>query len=64
MGHLPKGPLERASVTARAETGGADQWVSTRKEFQGVANVNETKRPHPWDAHYQFSIKNSTLKDQ
>jgi len=47
------GPPERA----RAETGGAEQWVLKRRELPGVATVNEKKRPHPWDTHYQFSIK-------
>jgi len=47
------GPRERA----RAETGGADQWVSKRRELPGFAIVNEIKCPHPWDTHYQFSIK-------
>ena len=47
------GPLKRA----RAETGGADQWVLKRRELQGFAIVNEKKRPHPWDTHHQFSIK-------
>ena len=47
------GPPERA----RAETGGADQWVLKRRELPGFAIVNERKRPHPWDTHHQFSIK-------
>ena len=47
------GPPERA----RAENGGADQWVLTRRELPGFAIVNETTRLHPWDTHYQFSIK-------
>jgi len=47
------GPPERA----RAETGGADQWVLKRRELPGFAIVNEKKRPHPWDTHHQFSIK-------
>jgi len=47
------GPPERA----RAETGGADQWVLKRRELPGFAMVNEKKRPHPWDTHRQFSIK-------
>jgi len=47
------GPPERA----RAETGGADQWVSKRMELPGFAIVNGKKRPHPRDTHYQFSIK-------
>jgi len=47
------GPQERA----RAETGGADQWLLTQKELPGVAIVNGKKRPHPWDTHYHFSIK-------
>jgi len=52
------GPPERA----RAETGGADQWVLKRRKFPGFAVVNEKKRPHPWDTHYQFSIKTSLSK--
>jgi len=47
------GPSERA----RAETGGADQWVIKQRELPGFDIVNEKKRPHPWDTHYQFSIK-------
>jgi len=47
------GPPERA----RAETGGADQWLLKRRELPGVAIVNAKKRPHPWDTHHQFSIK-------
>jgi len=46
------GPPERA----RAETGGADQWVLKRRECSGFARVNK-ELPHPWDTHYQFSIK-------
>jgi len=37
------GPPERA----RAETGGADQWVLKRREHPGFAIVNEKRRPHP-----------------
>jgi len=47
------GPPERA----RAETGGADQWVLKRRELPGFAILNRKKRPHPWDTHHQFSIK-------
>ena len=47
------GPPERA----KAETGGADQWVLKRRELPGFAIVNEKKRPHPWDTHHQFSKK-------
>jgi len=64
------GPPEQA----RAETGGADQWVLKRREFSGRARVNKvtsaslgyplsvlnkksTLKLHPWDTHYQFSIK-------
>jgi len=47
------GPQERA----RAETGGADHWVLKRREPPGFAIVNGKKRAHPWDTHYQFSIK-------
>jgi len=42
---------------ARAETGGADQWVLKQREPPGFAIVNEKKRPHLWDTHYLFSIK-------
>ena len=52
-GDIFLGPLERA----RAETGGADQWVLKRRELPGLAIVNGKKRPHPWDTHHQFSIK-------
>jgi len=47
------GPPEQA----RAETGGADQWVLKQRELPGFAIVNEKKRPHSWDTHHQFSIK-------
>ena len=46
-------PPERA----RAEAGGADQWVLKRRDLPGFAIVDEKKSPHPWDTHYQFSIK-------
>jgi len=52
------GPPERA----RAETGGADQWVLKQRELPGFAIVNERKRPHPWDTHHQFSIKTPLSK--
>jgi len=42
---------------ARVETGGADQWVLKRRELPGFAIVNGKKLTHPWDTHYQFSIK-------
>jgi len=42
---------------ARVETGGADQWALKSMELPGFAIVNEKKLPHPWDTHYQFSIK-------
>jgi len=42
---------------AREETGGADQWVLKRRELPGFAIVNAKKHLHPWDTHYQFSIK-------
>jgi len=51
------GPPERA----RAETGGADQWVLKRRECWGVARVNQVTSAS-LDTHFQFSIKNSTLK--
>ena len=57
------GPLERA----RAETGGADQWVLKRRELPGFAIVIEKKTPsvsipgilatsseYPGDTHDQF----------
>jgi len=52
-----RGPHERA----RAETGGADQWVVKRGEFPGFAIVN---RITPASLGYPRSvfIKNSTLK--
>jgi len=37
---------------ARAETGGADQWVLKRRELPGFAMVNEKKRLHPWDTQH------------
>jgi len=46
-------PPERA----KAETGGADQLMLKRRDFPGFAIVNEKKRPHAWDTHYQFSLK-------
>jgi len=51
------GPLERA----RAETAGADQWVLKRREFPGVARVNEVNFA---SLGYPLSVfnKNSTLK--
>ena len=51
------GPLERA----RVETGGADQWVLKRRELPGFAIVKLKKCPHPWDTHYQFSMKTPRL---
>jgi len=30
---------------------------ATQKINKGFAIVNEKKHPHPWDTHYQFSIK-------
>jgi len=48
----------------RAETGGADQWVLKQRELPGFAIVDETKRPHPWDTHYQFSIKTLLSKQK
>jgi len=52
------GPPEQA----RAETGGADQWALKRRKLPGFAIVNEKKRPHPCDTHYQFSIKTLLTK--
>jgi len=46
------GPPERA----RAETGGADQWVLKRRECSGFARVNKVTSAS-LDTHYQFSIK-------
>jgi len=52
------GPPERA----RAETGGADQWVLKRREFSGLARVNKVTSA---SLGYPLSVfnKNSTLKD-
>ena len=47
---------------ARAETGGAHQWVLFRRGFSGVTRVYLP--PCLWDTHYQFSIKSSTLKQK
>jgi len=51
------GPLERA----RAETGGADQWVLKRRECSGFARVNKVTSA---SLGYPLSVfnKNSTLK--
>ena len=51
------GPPERA----RAETGGADQWVLKRRECQGFARVNQVTSA---SLRYPLSVfnKNSTLK--
>jgi len=51
------GPPERA----RAETGKADQWVSKRREFSGLARVNKVTSA---SLGYPLSVfnKNSTLK--
>jgi len=43
------------------ETGGAAHRVLKRRELPGVVIVNENKRPHPWDTHYQFSSSIKTL---
>ena len=51
------GPPEQA----RAETGGADQWVWKRRVFPGFVIVKGKKRPHPSDAHHQFSMKTPSL---
>jgi len=52
-GHLPRSP--------RTGEGGDwwswDQWVLKKRELPGFAIVNKTKRPHPWETHYRFSIK-------
>ena len=55
------GPLERAR--ARAETGGADQWVLKRRECPGFARVNQVTSA---SLGYPLSVfnKNSTLKNQ
>ena len=46
---------------ARAETGGADQWVLKRRECSGFARVNKVTSASP---EYPLSVfnKNSTLK--
>jgi len=51
------GPPERA----RAETGGADQWVLKRRKFPGLARVNKVTSA---SLGYPLSLfnKNSTLK--
>jgi len=51
------GPPERA----RAETGGADQWVLKRRECSGFARVNKVNSA---SLGYPLSVfnKNSTLK--
>jgi len=51
------GPPERA----RAETGGADQWVLKRRELPGVARMNKVTSA---SLGYPLSVfnKNSTLK--
>ena len=51
------GPLERA----RAETGGADQWMLKRRECSGFARVNQVTSA---SLGYPLSVfnKNSTLK--
>jgi len=51
------GPPERA----RAETGGADQWVLKRRECKGFARVNQVTSA---SLRYPLSVfnKNSTLK--
>ena len=51
------GPPERA----RAETGGADQWVLKRRELSGFARVNKVTSA---SLEYPLSVfnKNSTLK--
>jgi len=52
------GPLERA----RAQTGGADQWVLKRRELPWVAIVNEKKTPA--SLGYPLSVFNkSSLSD-
>jgi len=51
--HAP-GPPERA----RAEKGGADQWVLKRRELPWFARHRGWKKlPHPWDTYHEFSIK-------
>ena len=52
------GPPERA----RAETGGADQWVLKRRECSGFARVDKVTSA---SLGYSLSVfnKNSTLKD-
>jgi len=51
------GPPERA----RAETGGADQWVLKRREYSGFARANKGTSA---SLGYPLSVfnKNSTLK--
>jgi len=54
-----QGPPERA----RAETGGADQWVLKRRELPGFARVNKVTSA---SLGYPLSVfnKNSTLKQK
>ena len=54
------GPPERA----RAETGGADQWVLKRRECLGFAKVNPSQVTST-SLRYPLSVfnKNSTLKE-
>jgi len=53
------GPQERA----RAETGGADQWVLKRRECSGFARVNKVASASLGYPLSVFIYKNSTLKD-
>jgi len=46
---------------ARAETGGADQWVLKRREFPGFARVNKVTSAS-WGYPLSVFKKNSTLK--
>jgi len=52
------GPPERA----RAETGGADQWVLKRRELPGVVIVNEKKTPASLGYTPSVFKKNCTFK--
>jgi len=48
LGGSSKPKKERKKTKqARAETGGADQWVLKRRELPGFAIVNGKKRPLP-----------------
>jgi len=55
--------MEVTPERARAETGGADQWVLKRRECSGFARVNKVTSA---SLGYLLSVfnKNSTLKER